>query len=187
MNAPSGQIVAGQRPALFTADEFMQVFDAAAMLDIKLELAGGVLERMSPPSDDHGRHQSLVMTRLVRALGEAADHLLRIEVAIRLDEGSVRVPDLLLLRERSEVRGARDPNTLLLVVEIAEHTLGRDLGIKREEYARAGIPTYWVVNGAAKVTHRYAGLHEGEYRDASVVRFDEPLPVPGIDATITLA
>lgn len=189
MNDMSTRIVAdlSGRPARFTADEFMQVFDAAATLDIKLELSDGGLERMSPPSDDHGRNQTLVMTRLVRALGSAADQLLRIEVSVRLSADTVRVPDLLLLGEPSRVKGARDPASLLLVVEVSERTLAKDLGVKRDEYARAGIPFYWVVEGASAVTYVHARPIDGEYRDITVVRFNESLPVPGTDAAITLA
>ena len=33
-----------------------------------------------------------------------------------------------------------------MVVEVADSSLSRDRGEKRDNYARAGIPVYWIVN-----------------------------------------
>ena len=33
-----------------------------------------------------------------------------------------------------------------LVVEVADASLGRDRSIKKQVYARAGIPVYWILN-----------------------------------------
>ncbi len=52
------------------------------------------------------------------------------------------------------VRGERDdytdhhpsPADIALIVEIADSSLARDRGEKRDNYARAGIPLYWIVN-----------------------------------------
>lgn len=38
------------------------------------------------------------------------------------------------------------PETVALVVEVADASLGRDRSIKNQVYARAGIPVYWIVN-----------------------------------------
>ena len=35
---------------------------------------------------------------------------------------------------------------LALVIEISDSTLARDQGFKKEIYAKAGVPVYWIVN-----------------------------------------
>lgn len=177
----------GRRAARFTADEFLPIAGAAASLDIRLELADGTLERMSPPSDGHSHHQTLTMTRLVLALGEAASDLLRIEVGVHLAPGTIRVPDLLILREPGRVEGVRDAGAVRLVIEVAETALETDLGVKRVEYARADIPHYWVVDVRARVVNVFAEPTNDGYLEKSEMAFADRLAVPGTDAAITLA
>ena len=38
------------------------------------------------------------------------------------------------------------PDDVLLVVEVADASLARDRGVKKQSYAQAGIPIYWIVN-----------------------------------------
>jgi Uma2 family endonuclease len=57
-------------------------------------------------------------------------------------------PDVAVVRgdpaqyERSHPR----PQDVALVVEVADASLGRDRSTKKQIYARAGIPVYWIVN-----------------------------------------
>ena len=75
---------------------------------------------------------------------------------------------------------------LLLAVEVAYSSHERDLHLKQRLYAHAGIPTYWVLDVERRVVHVFDRLDGEAYRDISVVRFGEPLAVPGSEATITL-
>lgn len=189
MNDMSTRLVAelASRPARFDADEFEWIMRAGHGLDIKLELAQGELERMSPPSNEHSARQTLVTYHLMALLGAVSTKLLRIELALRLDAETVRVPDLTLLRTPTDREGVLPGDLAELVVEIAEHSLAKDLGPKLREYAAAGIPNYWVVDGSAEVTHVYTAPGNGAYGRHAMVRSAEPLAVPGAGATITLA
>jgi Uma2 family endonuclease len=42
--------------------------------------------------------------------------------------------------------------TCLLIVEVADTSLGYDLGVKAPTYARLGLPEYWVINARSLVT-----------------------------------
>lgn len=44
------------------------------------------------------------------------------------------------------------PDTVLLVVEIAEPSLGHDPNVKARTYAAAGVGEYWVINAVRHVT-----------------------------------
>lgn len=57
-------------------------------------------------------------------------------------------PDVVVVRgERRHYRDRHPgPEDIALVVEVADTTLQRDRTAKRRLYARAGIPTYWIIN-----------------------------------------
>lgn len=69
-------------------------------------------------------------------------------IGVSAKRSSYFVPDLFVARESAVDRGgaALDPADVLLVVEvISPSNAGRDLVLKRHEYAAAGIPLYWLV------------------------------------------
>ncbi len=56
-------------------------------------------------------------------------------------------PDVAIIRGKPRDYGDRHPGPTdsALVVEVANSSVGRDRGIKRRLYARAGMPAYWIV------------------------------------------
>lgn len=89
-------------------------------------------------------------------------------------------PDLAVVRGRA--RDYRDrhpgPDDMALVVEVADSSLGRDRGLKRKIYARAGVPAYWIVNLVDRTVEVYSEPEEsGAYRQRRDYRAGERLPV----------
>ena len=169
--------------ARFTTAKFLRMIEAGVFGDDKIELIEGQLQRMPPPGNEHARFQADVVGLLY---GVVARGLVRGEAGVELEEGTLVAFDAALLR--APVTGNRmlNPEDVTMVVEVAETTLMRDLGLKRRKYAEAGIPTYWVVDPSRSVVHVYAEPIDGDYVDIHSVRFGRPLAVPGTDATITL-
>lgn len=58
--------------------------------------------------------------------------------------------------------------------------------MKRRKYAAGAIPEYWVIDGARSVTHVFRTPRDGDYADLTVIRFGDPVPVPGTEATIVI-
>ena len=71
----------------------------------------------------------------------------------------------------SVVRGDSDdftdhhpgPGDVALIVEVADSSLSRDRGEKRDNYGRAGIPAYWIVDLVNRRLEVYAGPAGGAY------------------------
>src|SRR5207302_8036805 len=67
-------------------------------------------------------------------------------------------PDFAILVEPKGDYQRRHPrgDELSLVIEVADTTLQFDTTIKRDLYARAGVPEYWVldINGRRLIAHR---------------------------------
>jgi Uma2 family endonuclease len=169
--------------ARFTTAEFLRMIEADVFGDDKIELIEGEFHRMPPPGNDHAHLQARVVGKLFRIV---AEELVRGEAGVELEEGTLVGVDAGVLRAPVTGRRMLRPDELTLVVEIAETTLARDLGVKRRKYAEAGILNYWVVDSARSVVHVHAEPVDGEYVDIHTVRFGQPLAVPGTDEHIVL-
>jgi Uma2 family endonuclease len=57
-------------------------------------------------------------------------------------------PDLVIVKGNRRDYTVRHPGPedIALIVEVSDSTLAHDRSIKKRLYARAGIPTYWIVN-----------------------------------------
>lgn len=171
--------------ARFTTAEFLHMVEAGAFDDIKVELVDGELERMPPPMTAHAGRQALITALLWQAV-QAGGLTVLGEVGVDLGGDTVLACDVAVIQALPDENRLLRPQETVLVVEVAETTIVRDLGMKRTKYASAGITNYWVVDSGRRVTHRHSDPIDGEYADASTVRFGEPLKVPGTDATITI-
>jgi Uma2 family endonuclease len=140
---------------------------------------------LPPPGPLHGRVQMRIGALLSSIFPARGDPWVAGDTAIAMYEGTLRACDAAVVRG-TERASALEPEQVLLAVEVAVTTLPRDLGEKAATYAKAGIAALWVVDPEAEVTHVLLDPHEGAYRARSVVRFGEPLDVPGAGTTITI-
>ncbi len=169
--------------ARFTTAEFLRMVESGAFEDMKVELIDGELERMNPPMGGHAAAQANVVFHLAQAVGVA---LVLGETGLVIDDSTVVACDAALRRQPIAENRFLTPDDVLLVVEIAQTTQSRDMGLKRMLYAQANIPSYWVIDGIRRVVHVYADPVKGDYSSVHTVRFGAPLAVPGSDAAITL-
>jgi Uma2 family endonuclease len=120
-----------------------------------IELADGCLEVLPMPSLKHQRIVKWMMRQLDdfvvrRKLGEVA----MAPLPVRLFAGQIREPDIMFF----EARRVSDPDERPLdgadlVMEVPSRggkNRKRDLGEKREQYARAKIPEYWIIDPATE-------------------------------------
>ena len=112
-----------------------------------------------------------------------------IDVSPEDNPSSEPEPDLIVTRQDlSHFKTSNPrPSDLLLVVEIAETTLGFDLTTKARLYARAGIADYWVldVSGRRMIVHR--DPRDGKYRDVISYAANEsvtPLAAPAAELRV---
>jgi Uma2 family endonuclease len=102
---------------------------------------------VSPPQ---GPRRWDAVRGLVRTLNAAFPHLRDYsDVGVRLPDGSVRAPDVMLLT-RSPEHGLADELPLLAVEVISPESRTEDTINKAVDYAAAGIERYWIVDQAAQ-------------------------------------
>jgi Uma2 family endonuclease len=114
-----------------------------------VEFSDGCIEVLPMPTKPHQRIVGflyLILHQFVsaRALGE----VFFAPLPVRLWPGKFREPDLVYVRpNRTEYH--KQPEGADLVIEVVsegEENRRRDLEVKRQEYARARIPEYWIVD-----------------------------------------
>jgi Uma2 family endonuclease len=147
----------------------------------RYELYDGSLLVSPMPKRPHFR----AVTKLQRVLDRQAPDRLFVGQTMGVDISrrmTYFVPDLLVTGEAS-LKGDGDslqPAEVSLVVEVLSPNNSRhDLVIKREEYARAGIPRYWIVDPAAGTLTVLAlpdGAPDGtrQYHEETVLRPGRP-------------
>lgn len=170
----------------FSAREYLHFLDSGAFADMKVELSEGILLRMSPAHSAHARMHSRVTARLEAAIA-GTSLAVCLDLATVLNPLTVRGPDIALVHATAPDEGPARGQDILLAVEIADSSLADDLGDKARDYGAAGIPHYWVVDVAAKVTHAMQGPVAAGYGERRVVPFDQPLAVPGTPESIHIA
>jgi Uma2 family endonuclease len=121
----------------------------------RVELLGGQLIVAEPQGAWHASTLGLVADALRAAFGSG--WYVMVQVPIALDDESEPEPDVAVA-----VGNARDyrdshPSSPVLVVEVAQSSLGLDADHKASLYARAGVQEYWIVNLVDNLLEVYRG------------------------------
>jgi Uma2 family endonuclease len=121
--------------------------------NLLLEFADGFLEVLPMPTTYHQRVSAFLYKALDAWItaGQLREVLFA-PLQVRLRKGKVREPDLVFMKSEHAARIRnqywRRPD---LVIEIVSPKNRRhDLVTKRDEYAEAGIPEYWIVDPQRK-------------------------------------
>jgi Uma2 family endonuclease len=189
MNDVTLTLPQGEIPARFTIDEFMELLSSNVFAGgEKLELVDGVIVRMSPAQSTHALLQRQIFLALNTIFPEraSAEYVAYFELTLPFGQATLRDADVAVAKPFDTSVRFADPATVLLIVEIAHTTLEKDLNSKRLEYARAGIPHYWVVDANGQRVHVMSTIANDDYAVRDLVQFGEPIPVPTTDQTISV-
>ena len=173
-------------PVRFTLDEvFLMVELGALDPDERVELIDGELLDMSPQNAPHMEAKRILLRMLHRDLSD--DIAIHVEGTLSLARGVSPMPDIFLHSVNTRVDEVRGPDVLLLI-EVADSSLLRDLNLKASLYARHGVTDYWVVDayGRRIFVHRQPGP-DGYGEVTQVDRDGEVVPLAFPDLTVRVA
>jgi Uma2 family endonuclease len=138
--------------------------------DDPIELLSGVLVTKMAKNPKHSTTSDLCRAAITRLL--TPGWYLRQEQPVRIPEYDEPEPDLALAR--GSILDYQDhhpgPGDIALIVEVAESSLPRDRGEKRDIYARAGIPAYWIINLVDRQLEAYLNPAGGAYPPPAIFR-----------------
>ena len=109
-----------------------------------VELLGGQLMVAEPQGSRHAATVSLVGDALRAAFGSGWYVMVQLPVA--LDDESEPEPDVAVVPGTAREYWDAHPSRPILVVEVADSTVGLEREHKAGLYARAGVAEYWIVN-----------------------------------------
>jgi Uma2 family endonuclease len=132
---------------LFTVDEYDQMVAAGILHeDDRVELIEGEILQMAAVGSRHAACVDRLTQLFVLQL--AGQAIVRIQNPIHLNNRSEPEPDLTLLTPRTDfyTTGHPGPGDILLVIEVADTSVGFDRSTKIPLYGRAGIRETWLVD-----------------------------------------
>lgn len=160
---------------------------AAGILDEdeRIELIGGEIVPMSPKGNQHEAVKTALNLHWARCLPE--DLTFTTETTFRLSPDTYLEPDFVFYPKAAGIRGL-NAQSARLVVEIADSSLGYDLGRKAGLYAAFGIRELWVIDAVKLETRIHRLPTSSGYRSVIDLPSGEPLVPEDIPAlAVTLA
>ena len=161
---------------LFTVAEYEQMAQAGIFReDDRLELIDGEIFEMSPIGSRHAACVRRLQRLLAQELGDRA--LVDAQNPVVLNDASEPLPDVVVLKNRSDLYAARHPrpDDIFLVVEVADTSLSYDQEVKIPAYARSEISEVWVVDLNSASVHVYRTPTATGYQAHTRVQSDATL------------
>lgn len=146
-------------------DEYHRMVEAGIIqADERVELIHGEIIEMSPIGDKHlaiaGRINALLTPRL---LGSCTVH---VHSPVKIRSYSEPEPDLMVTPYRNDYYAQTGiyPQDVLLLIEVADTSIGKDINIKIPLYAEAGIPEVWIIDVNQDQVLQYTSIKDNSYR-----------------------
>jgi len=160
----------------WTREEYERMAEAGLFPpDRRVELVDGIVYDMTPQNSRHATAVRLVEEALRLIFPRGYD--VRVQMPLTLDPDSQPEPDVAVVR--GATRDFRDahPTAAVLVVEVADASLGHDRRRKAPLYARSGVPELWIVDLRRSLVEVYREPDGAAYRSvAALGRGDSVLP-----------
>ncbi len=170
----------------WTIDRYHQAIAAGLFPDQALELLNGELIIMPPEGELHAYCNSEVGDYLRSLLGPLAK--VREAHPITLPNDSEPIPNLAIVKPQGRVYLQHHPypEDIFWLIEFSHSTLEKDLTLKRDIYAAAGISEYWVVNLLERELTVFRQLEQGQYCQATTHKtgFIAPQAWPQLEIAI---
>jgi Uma2 family endonuclease len=154
--------------------------------DERFELIGGEIVPMNAKGIHHEVLKAALNVHFVRNTPD--QYRFVPETTFRLSEDSFVEPDFIFFRKTDGIAGL-NPRTALLAVEVADSSLGWDLGRKALIYAGFAIPELWVIEAVSRRTHVHTRPGLEGYGEIIEVPETETLTsqaVPGLSVTLAV-
>lgn len=138
--------------------------------DDRVELLDGQIIPMTPIGSPHAGCVNRLTRMLIGALGDRAT--IAVQNPAVLSDRLEPQPDVAVLKPRVDGYAARHPELadVLLLIEVADSSVGHDRDVKIPLYAAAAVPEVWLVNLPADQLHVCRDPATSGYRSIQIVR-----------------
>jgi Uma2 family endonuclease len=172
--------------AKWTIEQYHELVNAGILIDRRVELLSGDIIEMSPEGMFHAVYCGDAVDYLKQLLGNRAK--VREAHPITLPNDSEPEPDIAVVMPAPHryLEHHPYPADIFWLVEYADSTLTKDLQIKQQIYAAAGIQEYWIVNLQALELIIFRGMGNTGYEtEARLVSGNiSPLAFPDLNIKV---
>ncbi len=176
-----GPMETAERPPLmrWTVERFMALVESGVIPERRgIELVDGQVVTEMPQGDLHVIALR-VLQRALAAMG-GYDHGMMVGPSV-ITQNAVFDPEIAFLSSL-ESAGVPHQEDVLFVIEVSHTSRSYDLSRKRDAYAEANIPHYWVVDTVKRGVWDFSKTVDGVYTVARFVPAGEAIEVPLIGA-----
>ncbi len=160
-----------------TLDEFFELPETVLP---RYELHEGKLHIVAEPTLDHQHLTKLLIRNLSEQIEDTGAGYVFPPVDVVLSDNTTVAPDIVVVR--AEKAGILHPLRIYgvpdIVVEALSTNRGDDLVRKRQLYAAAGVPEYWILDGDADTLTALELGDDGRYRERVVLTAADTLTRP---------
>ena len=155
----------------------------------RYELIEGVIYNKMPVNPPHRMVLMLVRNWLLMLFGL---EFVQTENPIVLtgEDGNTTEPEpdiaVTLRPTTAYVTANPGPADIVLLIEISDTTLDRDLTTKARIYARAGVPEYWAFDITGRELHRHRQPTPDGYGETVILKADQTITAPGREESIRI-
>lgn len=172
--------------AKWTLTEYHQMIEAGILQDRRVELLRGEIVEMAPEGEPHAYCSDEAGEYLARLLGDRAK--VRQAKPITLPNASEPEPDLAIVQRLGREYRAHHPypENIFWIVEYSNASLIKDLNVKSDVYAEAGISEYWVVNLKTPQLVVFRVPQDGKYRSQQTFSggIIQPVAFPDVNVSV---
>lgn len=171
----------------FTVEEYNRLAEMGVISsDERVELIKGIISQMGPEGKRHVAAIELVRDFFAARL--KTRHRVRAQHPLTLAGDTEPEPDIAIVEEFDpRAYLFNHPTSALLVVEVADNSLEKDLTTKARLYAQAKIPEYWVVNLVDDTLEVFRDPVEKVYSSRRKLKRGEtiaPLKMPDVELCV---
>jgi Uma2 family endonuclease len=160
-----------------TVDEYEQLADSGVLRERRVELVNGWLARKMTTKPPHVVAVDAAREALAGIL--PAGWWLRDEKPVRIPEFDEPEPDISVVRGSRQDYRARHPGPgeIEFVIEVSDTSLAWDRREKLAAYARAAVPSYWILNLIDRQLEVFTSPESQVYRARQVLGPGDKAPV----------
>lgn len=168
-------------------DEYHRMGEAGIIApDERVELIHGEIIEMSPIGNEHlgivGRINAVLTPLLI------GRYIVFSQSPVKIANHSEPEPDLMVVPHRDDyytTTGVKEED-VLLIIEVADTTLKKDLTVKLPLYARAEIPEVWIMDVNKKVLHQFVEPHHDKYLKHHILYREKEVSASQLDLQVKI-
>lgn len=170
------------QPFKLTVDQYRDLMEQGVIDEgAKIELIEGMIVQMNAQASVHTIVVFALAVRLHGRLNEIGSDLIALVTpTIAMPLHNALDPDVAVTSRPTIGPDFFPVSAARLLIEVSHTTLRKDMRVKRDIYARAGVPEYWVVDVNKAVVHRFHAPSDGVYTA------EPPVPLAGSLASLTI-